>query len=700
MFPSRGNVKIFLASDHAGLSLRTHLVERLRRHGHDAVDLGPQGTGASDYPDWAARLGRAVRAESGARGVLVCGSGFGVSIAANKLRGIRAAAPWTVEGAKLARSHNDTNVLCLGARLLAEAEADALLDAWLATPFAGERHAVRLAKIAALESAEAHEAAAAAERDRLQARRVVAGLWAADPRAFTPDPAHDKSIRNRLGWLRSPDEMQPVVDSGELARLVAEVRADGYRHAVLLGMGGSSLAPEVLCKTFGAAAGLDFTVLDSTDPDAVRAVVGAVDLARTLFLVSSKSGGTIEVRSFERFFWQRTSELGEPGRHFVAITDPGTELDRMATDKRYRAVLRNAPDIGGRYSALSYFGLCPAALLGIDLGSLLARARRMAQACRNEVIAANPGADLGAHLAAAARAGRDKLTLVTSPELATFGSWIEQLVAESTGKLGKGILPVDGEALGGPEVYAPDRLFVVIQLAGGAPAADEAAVTALRAAGHPVVELTLVDRYDLGAEFFRWEVATAVAGAALSLNPFDEPNVTEAKQATGKLLEAYARDRRLPEAPAVAPDAPEVLAHIDRAGPGDFLALCAFFLRTDRRHALLERVRLACRARRRVATTLGYGPRFLHSTGQLHKGGPATGVFLQLVGTAPAERDLPVPGDPFTFGVLRDAQALGDFQVLQAHGLRALRVQLGADLEAGLERLAAALGPAGGSPSA
>jgi RpiB/LacA/LacB family sugar-phosphate isomerase len=691
--PHLRTVKIHLASDHAGVKLRLELAERLRRQGHEVVDIGAATDAPSDYPDWAGRVGRAVRAEKDGRGVLVCGSGFGAGIAVNKLRGIRAAVPWTVEGARLSRAHNDCNVLCLGARLLAGQDVGEILeilDAFLTTPFEGGRHAVRVGKIAALESDEAFRALVEEEAARLTARKVVERLWAGDPRAFTPDTAHDKSIRNRLGWLRSPDES--AASLGELGALAAQVRQAGLRQAVLLGMGGSSLCPEVLAHTFGGQPGIEgipLTVLDSTDPEAVAAVLRAVDLTRTLFVVSSKSGGTIEVRSFERFFWDKT---GKAGSQFVAITDPGTELDRMATEKGYRAVLRNPPDIGGRYSALSLFGLLPAALLGIDVGQLLERARRMAAACRAPSVLGNPGAELGGAMAAAARAGRDKLTLLAAPEIASLGSWIEQLVAESTGKLGKGILPVDGEPLGPPAAYGPDRLFVTMRLASGAPAASEETITALRAAGHPVVELVLPDRYDLGAEFFRWEVATAVAGAALVENPFDEPNVTEAKQATAKLLESFARDRKLPGAPAVAPDdRAAILAHLDRAGPGQYLALCAFFLRTDGRHELLERLRLDCRDRLRVATTLGYGPRFLHSTGQLHKGGPATGVFLQLVTEGRPESDLPVPGDPFTFGVLRDAQALGDFQVLQAHGLPALRVQLGPDVEAGLARLLSAL---------
>jgi RpiB/LacA/LacB family sugar-phosphate isomerase len=696
-------VKIYLGSDHAGVKLRKRVIEHLRARGHEPVDLGPDSEAPADYPDWAARVGRAVRGEAGSAGVLVCGSGIGVTMAANKLRGVRAVAPWSEEAARLSRAHNDANVLCLGARLIPEAESLSMLDTWLSTPFEGGRHGTRVSKMKALELAEASEAVVEAERTRLEARQVVSRIWAADPRAFTPDVAHDKSIRNRLGWLRSPEEMSGPGKAAALGAFADEVARAGFTHAVLLGMGGSSLCPEVLAHTFGAGKGIALQVLDSTDPEAVAAVERSIDPHRTLFLVSSKSGGTIEVRSFERYFWAKAllrhgGSRERAGAQFVAVTDPGTQLEQLATDNAYRAIFRNPPDIGGRYSALSYFGLVPAALLGIDVAALVERSRRMAEDCRRPALVENPGADLGLRLGALAKAGRDKLTLLMSPEVASLGSWIEQLVAESTGKLGKGILPVDREPLGAPADYGPDRVFVVTELAGGTPAASPEALHALRAAGHPVIELSMADRLDLGAEFFRWELATAVAGAALDINPFDEPNVTEAKQATAKLLEVHARDQKLPEVAAAAtPDAAAALAaHLERAGAGDYLCLSAFFRATPERDALLTRLRVACRQRRQVATTLGYGPRFLHSTGQLHKGGPNNGVFIQLVARPSA--DLPVPGDTFTFGVLRDAQALGDFQVLEVHGRRALRVALGTDVEAGLARMVAALAPDSPAP--
>jgi RpiB/LacA/LacB family sugar-phosphate isomerase len=687
-------VKIYASSDHAGVKLRGRLVERLRKQGHQVVDLGPQTGEPSDYPDPAAHVGRAVRADRGSVGLLVCGSGIGVGIAANKLPGIRAAAPWNVESARLSRAHNDANVLCLGERLIPDMDADAITDAWLAAGFEGGRHARRVAKITALERTEAMDAIAAAEAGRLEERGTVARIWSKEPLAFTSDPAHDPSIRNRLGWLTAPDEMAAKV--GDLEAFAADVRRAGFTNAVLLGMGGSSLCPEVLALTFDRGPNrMPVLVLDNTDPAAVLAVERAIDPVRTLFIVASKSGGTIEIRSFQQYFWDRAlarcgGDAARAGAQFVAITDPGTKLEALAREHRYRAVFSNPADVGGRYSALTYFGLVPAALLGIDLKQMLERARRMADRCRETRVADNPGAQLGSWLGALAGQGRDKLTLFMSPEIASLGSWIEQLVAESTGKIGKGILPVDGEPIAAPERYGDDRVFVALQLQGGRPAAEPAALDALRAAGHPVLELRLDDRLDLGAEFFRWEFATAVAGAALGLNPFDEPNVTEAKEATGRLLESYARDKTLPGARAVKPDdAAALRAHLARVAPGDYLAICAFFTRSDVRHDRLQRIRAMCRDRLRVATTLGYGPRFLHSTGQLHKGGPATGVFVQLV--ADVGSDLPVPGEPFTFGVLRDAQGLGDFQVLEKHGRRALRVHLGGDVEAGLERLLASV---------
>ncbi len=538
---------------------------------------------------------------------------------------------------------------------------------------------------------EALRLATDAEVAQLAGAKALKRLWESDNTLFSPNPEHEKSVKSRLGWLRSPAAMRGKVD--ELIAFADEVAGEGYTDAVLLGMGGSSLCPEVLGLTWPSQPrGLRLHVLDNTDPAAVARVDQQVADKKALFVVASKSGGTIEIQSFERHFWKRTldacgGDVARAGRSFVAITDPATKLGQMAQEKKYRRTFVNPADIGGRYSALSYFGLVPAALLRVPLAALLDAAESFAQASGAVVPPEeSPGLRLGALMGAACKSGRDKLTLVMSPEIGSLGSWVEQLVAESTGKEGKGIVPVDLEPLGTPDVYGADRLFVYVRLGAG-DARQEAAVGALEKAGQPVVRIQLETREALGREFFRWEVATAIAGATLSLNPFDEPNVTEAKVATGALLETYAKQGQLPapEATVDAADLDRIAGHLASAGTGDYVALCAYFMRTDARDAALTRLRVLCRARARNATTLGYGPRFLHSTGQLHKGGPNTGVFLQL--TADAPHDLPIPGEGYSFATLRNAQALGDLQVLLRRKRRALRVHLGADVEASLGRL-------------
>ncbi len=691
-------MKIYVGSDHAGVSLRSKLADHLRGRGHEIVDLGPDTDAACDYPDYAALVGLAVRDDRGSFGLLVCGSGIGVCIAANKIRGIRAVSAWSQESAILSRSHNDANVLCLGARLMPEAAATTITDVWLSTPFEGGRHAVRTAKIAGIETNEGVAFALGAELALLQRQDAVRRIWKKDPEIFTKDPKKADSIKNRLGWLTSPEAM--AAELGALRAFADDIRREGFTFAVLLGMGGSSLAPEVLLRTFGAAPGAPrLLVLDNTDPEAVADIESRIDFDRTLFVVASKSGNTIEVKSFESHFWAKALErkggrVDLAGAQFVAITDPNTELSRRATELKFRRSFVNAADIGGRYSALSYFGLVPAALLGVDLDALMASARRMATACGETTVARNPGARLGAKLGALAKLGRDKMTLVMSPELSSFGSWVEQLVAESIGKEGKGIVPIDLEPLGAPEVYGNDRVFVVIAIEGATAPAAPAQLAELRAVGHPVIELSLPDTHDLGGEFFRWEFATAIAGVSLGINPFDEPNVTEAKLATKELLDAQAREGKLPARGASVPpsDAAAVLAHLALIKAGDYCCLSAFFLRTDERDRLLTELRTQIRDRTHVATTVGYGPRFLHSTGQLHKGGPNTGVFIQFTAELRDPRnDRPIPNEPFTFGVLRDAQAVGDFEVLRRHGRRALRIHLGNDIEGGLTRLLATL---------
>jgi glucose-6-phosphate isomerase len=490
---------------------------------------------------------------------------------------------------------------------------------------------------------------------------------------------------------------------GSLTEFADQVRADGMQSVILCGMGGSSLAPEVLSLTFGptpdGAAGLRLHVLDSTDPAAVAGVDKAVEGKKTLYIVASKSGGTIEIQAFEHHFWKKVlalhqGDVARAGACFIAITDPATRLGQLAEEKKYRRVFTNPADIGGRYSALSYFGLVPGALLGANVDGIVAGAVEMAAASSPVVPAPeNAALRLGVILGVAAKSGRDKLTLVISPEVASFGSWIEQLVAASTGKEGKGVVPVDLEPLAAPASYGDDRLFVYVRLGLG-DAAQSRAVGELEKAGHPVVYLQLEDRAALGREVFRWEVATAVASAVLGVNPFDEPNVTEAKLATSAILSTLAAQAAqgpsearlpLPEDVCTPRDADRIREHVATAAPSDYIALCAYLARTDARDALLSRLRVAWRANGRNATTVGYGPRFQHSTGQLHKGGANNGVFLQL--TADEPRDLPVPGEPYSFATLRNAQALGDLQVLKRRGRRALRINLGADVDAGLAAL-------------
>ena len=553
------------------------------------------------------------------------------------------------------------------------------------------------------------------DRDRFAAR-----LFQHDATLWSSDPAHQRVAANRLGWLDSPALMRR--EAPALAAFAAEVVSEGLTHAVLIGMGGSSLAPEVLRLTFGVRPGAsELTVLDNTSPAAVQAVLAAHDPRRTLFVVSSKSGGTIEVAAFEAccFAWVQAARGAEAGRAFVAITDPGTALQRLAGERGYRRVFSNPADIGGRYSALSYFGLVPAALIGADLDGLLARAVAELDAARETPASRHEAFRLGAALGELALAGRDKLTLGFGPGLDALGVWVEQLVAESTGKDGRGLVPVADERLGSPASYGHDRVFVAVSGPRPDPAADSR-LEALRAAGHPVLRWTRTSPADLGAEFVRWEIATATAAAVLAVDPFDEPNVTEAKQATQAVLQHQLDHGALPvvhfgaalgpiraAAPAAiaerlrthAGEQSEPLAWVtgllSLANPGDYVAVLVYCRRTEARHQRLEGLRHAIRSRTRLATTLGYGPRFLHSTGQLHKGGPATGIFLQLTCD---EGDLPIPGQRYGFGTLQRAQAAGDYAVLERRGRRMLRLDLGADVESGLDQLIETVGSASRVP--
>ena len=501
----------------------------------------------------------------------------------------------------------------------------------------------------------------------LERADVPKRIWGRDPTVWKPDPGTPE-ISDRLGWLTVGEMMAQQVQP--LAAFAEEIRRE-FDRVVLCGMGGSSLAPEVLWRTFGRRTGYPaLAVLDSTDPRAVTAALAGGDLERTLFLVSSKSGTTQETDCLYRYFWERA---GGRGAQFVAITDSDTPLARLAGDRGFRRTFLNPKDIGGRYSALSYFGLVPAALIGIDVGQLLHRAHRMAEACAAWVPARqNPAAWLGAILAEAALAGRNKATFVLVPGIAGFGLWVEQLIAESTGKEGKGILPVAEEPLGSPEVYGRDRVFVSLTLTGEEDDATEAGLHALMAAGHPVVRLSFEDRYDLGQEFFRWEFATAVTGAVLGINAFDQPNVAESKQNTKDVLAGH----QPPTAPATAAELDRFLAAVR---PGDYLALMAYLPPTPQNDRRLAAVRAKLRDRLKVATTLGYGPRFLHSTGQLHKGGPPVGHFLEI--TDPVDQDVPIPGMPYTFGQLEAAQAEGDLRALRGRGRPAVRIDGLAPLE-------------------
>ncbi len=559
---------------------------------------------------------------------------------------------------------------------------------------------------------------ALSQMEKAQAGRRI---WAKDAALWSPDAAVGEKIRNRLGWLDLAGAMRPRLP--EIQDFIADCKKDGLRAAVLLGMGGSSLAPEVYREIFsaaGLASDRQLHVLDTTDPAAIAHLAAQLDFTSTLFLVSSKSGGTIEPNSLFAYFWGRVGtalKAGQkPGRYFAAITDPGTSLEKLAGEHGFRHVFTNPPDIGGRYSALSLFGLVPAAWLGIDLTQLLDRAEAMQKACGANVrLDQNPGVQLGSFLGGWALAGRDKITLLASPALASFGSWAEQLIAESTGKLGKGLVPVDGEPAGLVSDYGSDRVFIRLRLASEAIPGDDWAAAQMKA-GAPVATLALRDAYDLGAEYYRWEFATAVAGAVLGINPFDEPNVQESKDNTSRVLQTFlrqgARQAGLDAAPtardqekgmalsalaayedAAQPAASSVAAALARllesVRPGDYVALMVYSEASPRLQSQLRALRVLLRGRLKVATTLGFGPRFLHSTGQLHKGGPNTGVFLQLTSAVAAASAGPVaiPGQQYDFATLFQAQAIGDFQSLAAHKRRVLRIDLGADLPAGLARL-------------
>jgi glucose-6-phosphate isomerase len=537
-----------------------------------------------------------------------------------------------------------------------------------------------------------HQASLDSALEQLAEDQVVARLWKHDYTLWADAPTE---ITNRLGWLRTADAMLDNLDC--LDALVDDLRAQGYTHALLMGMGGSSLAPEVFRKTFGVEPGyLDLAVLDSTDPAVVSAYAARLPFEKTLFIVATKSGGTAETLSFFKYFYNQTVQaVGEQqaGQHFIAITDPGTALTQLAADYDFRTVFLNDPNIGGRYSALSYFGLVAAALIGVDLEKLLNRALGAASDCGTDGEAActdNPGALLGVILSTLAQAGQDKLTLVASPQVASFGDWVEQLGAESTGKQGTGILPVVGEPLGAPNVYGSDRLFVHLRLDGDE--TQDQALLALEEAGHPVVRVRLRDRYDLGRQFFEWEMATAIASHGLKINPFDQPNVESAKKRARTMIQAYREAGKLPDREPAPLNSQSLHAFLEQAAPTDYIALQAFVQPTPEMSAALLALRTRLRDTYRLATTVGYGPRFLHSTGQLHKGDAGNGLFVQFTSAHPD--DVPIPDragaaeSSISFGVLLDAQAQGDAQALLDARRRLIHFHLGTDLHRAVRQLA------------
>ena len=482
-----------------------------------------------------------------------------------------------------------------------------------------------------------------AERDASQR------IWSQDHTLWQQDPME---ISNRLDWLFSPREMESRIE--ELETFTSRLKEDGFTHVLWCGMGGSSLFPMVLMQAFGSNEnGLEMRVLDTSNPVTVRRVADQLPLERTLLVFASKSGGTIETRSQLDFFWDKVPHSDR----FTVVTDPGSELEKLAVRRRFRQVYRNNPNIGGRYSALSHYGIVPAALLGIDIAQLLHHTGLMTASTAPSVSASdNPALRLGALLATAVKAGRDKCTLILPPEISRFGGWLEQLIAESTGKNGTGVLPVADEELGPPKVYGDDRFFISLGV--------EEGLEELAAAGHPVVIIDYDEPFNLGEEVFRWEFATAVSGAALGVNPFDQPNVEAAKRATGKILV-----EGLPDIP-IEPTS----QMLERINPGNYIAIQAYVDVDSPNINALQRTRLMLRDKYRVATTLGLGPRYLHSTGQFHKGGPPTGVFLQVVDDT--EPDLSIPGKSYGFSDLMQAQAAGDYMALKQSGMRVARVSM------------------------
>jgi RpiB/LacA/LacB family sugar-phosphate isomerase len=749
-------MRIAIGCDDTGFPLKEPLVAALEAEGHDVLDLGTFSTDPVDYPDYARAVGQAVLRGFVDASLLLCASGAGGAIAANKMRGIRAVLCTGPDAARQSREEVDANVLCLAAPGLEATTAVEIVQAFIGAQFAGgdpqARHVGKIGQLEAgllgadkaplkpsedkaasrpvaakpapakpapaapVEAPAAPVEAPAPPPERVPAAPVVTApplvlpdplklpaveealrfletrefldrLWVKDATLWKGDAA---TVRNRLGWLTSPTIMRSHAE--DIRSFADEVRRLQYSQVVVLGVGGSSLPAEAFNDTFGSKMGFpDLLLLDSTDPGAVKHVLESVNLSRTLFVVASKSGTTTETLAAYAFFRGQVEAASSPrpGMQFVAITDPGRPLDKLATETGFRRTFLNPASIGGRFSALSFFGLVPAALIGVDVKLLLERAHGMVETCGNAVgVRGNPAVQLGAVLAGLARAGRDKVTLVLSEKIRALGVWIEQLLAGSLGKDGTGLVPVIDEPLGAPGVYGDDRVFVAIVLEGDT--THDAALAKLSDAGHPVLRLALRDPMDLGAEFFRWELAAATAGAVLGVNPFDEPDLARGKEQVATLLTEWRRSHRLPEWPADVEEDGLVLmtksnkkptsvakglaAHLAQAGPGDYLAVHAYLTPTADTARGLQEIRVALRDRLRIATTVGWGPRYLHATGQLHKGGPTSGLFIQLTGED--REDVAIPGAGYGFGTLKAAQALADLQSLRDGARRIIRIHL------------------------
>ena len=543
----------------------------------------------------------------------------------------------------------------------------------------------------------------------LNEKQFTRRLFAKDPHLWSVDPEQIKEINIRLGWLDSMEYF--LAKSDEVNQLVKDVKVKKYKFVVLLGMGGSSLCPEVSRETFGSKPGYpELNVLDNTDPSAVKDVESKIDLRKTLFIVSSKSGTTLETSCFQHYFFEETKKIvgDSAGEHFVAITDPGTSLMKEAQQNNYRHVFENPIEFGGRYSALSFFGLVPMALIGIDIKKILNNAHQMQMSCGPFVPAeVNPGVSLGIFLGINYKQGRDKISFVMSKSISSFGLWVEQLIAESTGKMGKGLIPVESEKLGNPENYSNDRVFVHIYTSFDDSKSDEKKLIALEKAGHPVVRIEIKDKFALGAEYLRWEIATATAGAVIGINAFDQPNVAESKKNSEGLLEEWKLKGNFSEGePIVSKEGISVFcnesaqwlfdghrksvkeflnSYFKLAKPSDYISFLAYFLQTPVKNKMLQDLRMNLRNKFKVATTVGYGPRYLHSTGQLHKGGANNGVFILF--TCDAKEEISISGKEFGFATLQRAQALGDFRSLNSHERRVVRVHLGSDIEGGLKNL-------------